>query len=79
MRLKGDSLDNGINDHETVASKTIVKDTLHLLSVFEEEKLINGFVPIKELIYEIRDLKNYKTNQRLANAKIHSHGIVFPI
>ena len=55
--------------------KTIVKDTIHLLHVSEEKELINGFLPIKELIYEIRSLKNYNTFQKLKQHKIEVHGI----
>ena len=45
--------------------KTTIKDTVHILHVSEEKELTNGFLPIKELIYEIRSLKNYQTYQQL--------------
>ena len=48
---------------------------LHILCVTKEENLVNGFLPIKELIYEIRDLKNYNTNKKLEDAKIQVHRI----
>ena len=37
--------------------------------------MINGFLPIKELVYEIRDLKNYKTYRKLVNSGIKVRGI----
>ena len=48
---------------------------LHILCVSKEENLTNGFLPIKELIYEIRDLKNYNTYKKLMDAKIKVYGI----
>lgn len=45
------------------------------MHVSKKEDLINGFVPIKELIYDIRDLKNYNTFVKLTNAKIPVWGI----
>ena len=41
----------------------------------KEENLTNGFLPIKELIYEIRDLNNYNTYKKLTDAKIKVYGI----
>ena len=73
-----DPLDEGIDtlySSPTISYKVEVKDTLHILCVSKEENLINGFLPIKELIYEIRDLKNYNTYKRLKDAKIQVYGI----
>ena len=79
IALKGgtDPPDKGIDPlfSSTTSYKVEVKDTLHILCVSKEENLINGFLPIKELIYEIRDLKNYNTYRRLKDAKIHIYGI----
>ena len=61
-----DQLDQGVDPLD----EAIVKDTLHILCVSKEEDLINGFLPIKELIYEIRNLKNYNTYKKLIDAKI---------
>ena len=55
--------------------KTTIKDTVHILHVSEEKELTNGFLPIKELIYEIRSLKNYQTYQKLKQNNIKVHGI----
>ena len=41
----------------------------------KEENVTNGFLPIKELIYDIRDLKNYNTYKKLTDAKIKVFGI----
>ena len=64
-----------LNPTPTISLKRKVKDTLHILSVSKEENLTNGFLPIKELIYEIRDLKNYNTYMKLRDAKIKVFGI----
>ena len=66
---------NEIEGEILTSYKTIIKDTIHLLHVSEEKELINGFLPIKELIYEIRSLKNYNTFQKLKQHKIEVHGI----
>ena len=66
---------NEIEGEISTSYKTIIKDTIHLLHVSEEKELINGFLPIKELIYEIRSLKNYNTFQKLKQHKIEVHGI----
>lgn len=55
--------------------KTTIKDTVHISHVSEEKELTNGFLPIKELIYEIRSLKNYQTYQQLKQNNIKVHGI----
>ena len=55
-----DPLDQGTDSpFKTRSLKRKIKDMLHILCVTKEENLTNGFLPIKELIYEIRDLKNY--------------------
>ena len=59
-----------LNPSPTISLKKKIKDTLHILCVSKEENLTNGFLPIKELIYEIRDLKNYNTYKKLVDAKI---------
>ena len=64
-----------LNPSPTISIKKKVKDTLHILCVSKEENLTNGFLPIKELIYEIRDLKNYNTYKKLTDAKIKVYGI----
>ena len=64
-----------LNPSPTISLKKKIKDTLHILCVSKEENLINGFLPIKELIYDIRDLKNYKTYNKLTDAKIKVFGI----
>ena len=64
-----------LNPSPTISLKKKIKDTLHILCVSKEENLINGFLPIKELIYEIRDLKNYNTYKKLVDAKIKVYGI----
>ena len=64
-----------LNPTPVTSIKRKVKDTLHILSVSKEENLINGFLPIKELIYDIRDLKNYKTCKKLIEAKTKVFGI----
>ena len=66
-----DPLDKGVDPLDEL----IVKDTLHILCISKEENLINGFLPIKELIYEIRDLKNFDAYKRLTDAKIQVYGI----
>ena len=71
-------LDEGIDSplsSTTISHKAKVKDTLHILCASKEENLINGFLPIKELIYEIRDLKNYNTYKKLTDVKIKVFGI----
>ena len=71
-------VENGEEKYEKVVSnkcEIIIKDTLHILHVSKKEDLINGFLPIKELIYDIRDLKNYNTFVKLTNAKIPVWGI----
>ena len=73
-----DPLDEGVDPLFSLPTKSFkikVKDSLHILCVSKEEDLINGFLPIKELIYEIRDLKNYKTYKRLMDANVKVHGI----
>lgn len=55
-------VENGEEKYEKVVAnkcEIIIKDTLHILHVNKKEKLINGFVPIKELIYDIRGLRNF--------------------
>ena len=64
-----------LNPTPTISLKRKVKDTLHILSVSKEENLTNGFLPIKELIYDIRDLKNYNTFKKLTEAKTKVYGI----
>ena len=64
-----------LNPSPTISPKKKVKDTLHILCVSKEENLTNGLLPIKELIYEIRDLKNYNTYKKLVDAKIQVFGI----
>ena len=64
-----------INPSPTISLKKKIKDTLHILCVSKEENLTYGFLPIKELIYDIRDLKNYKTYKKLTDAKIKVFGI----
>ena len=64
-----------INPTPVTSIKRKVKDTLYILSVSKEENLINGFLPIKELIYDIRDLKNFNTFKKLIEAKIKVLGI----
>ena len=71
-----DPLDQGTDSpFKTRSLKRKIKDMLHILCVTKEENLINGFLPIKELIYDIRDLKNYNTYKKLEDAKIQVHGI----
>ena len=71
-----DPLDQGIDSPFIAKShKRKVKDTLHILSCCKEENLTNGFLPIKELIYDIRDLKNYNTFKKLTEARIKVFGI----
>ena len=73
-----DQFDQSIDQNHslpTTSYDTIVKDTLHILCVSRKEELINGFLPIKELIYDIRDLKNYETYKKLKKADIHVFGI----
>ena len=71
-----DPLDQGTDSpFKTRSLKRKIKDMLHILCVTKEENLINGFLPIKELIYDIRDLKNYNTYKKLEDAKIQVHRI----
>jgi len=62
-----------LNLSPTISYNRKVKDTLHILHVCvsKEENLTNGFLPIKELIYEIRDLKNYNTYKKLKDIKVY--------
>lgn len=64
-----------IEEEIVTTYKTTIKDTVHILHVSEEKELTNGFLPIKELIYEIRSLKNYQTYQQLKQNNIKVHGI----
>lgn len=48
---------------------------LFILVKKEEVELINGFNPIKEMIYSIRALKNYRTIQKLISNNIRVVGI----
>ena len=64
-----------LNPTPTISLKRKVKDTLHILSVSKEGNLTNGFLPIKELIYDICDLKNYNTFKKLTEAKTKVYGI----
>ncbi|DAC81756.1 TPA_asm: S1H [Trichoplax MELD virus] len=51
------------------------KNKLYLLCISEERTLINGFLPIKELVYDIRSIKNYMTYKKLIRANIEVRGI----
>ena len=70
-----DPLDKGVCQLVSPSYTVNIKDTLRILCVSKEKNLINGFLPIKELIYEIRDLKNYNTYKKLIGAKIQVYGI----
>ena len=71
----GEEIDPGVCQLVSPSYTVNIKDTLHILCVSKEKNLINGFLPIKELIYEIRDLKNYNTYKKLIGAKIQVYGI----
>ena len=40
-------------------------EKLYLLTKSEQKELINGFLPIKEMIYDIRSLRNYQNIKKL--------------
>lgn len=48
---------------------------LYILCISKEEELINGFYPIKDLIYDIRSLINYNTYMKLVQNGIIPVGI----
>jgi len=50
-------------------------DKLYILCISVEEELTNGFYPIKDLVYDIRSLKNYNTYMKLLNNGIKPVGI----
>ena len=77
-----------INEYETLINKEynnedeyievcedIVKDSIYALHISESNKLINGFLPINELMSEIRSLKNYETYKKITDNKIKVNGI----
>jgi hypothetical protein len=48
---------------------------VYLLVIDFEKELINGFSPIKNMVYEIRSLKNYQTYMKLKKNGIEAVGI----
>mgnify|MGYP001110126848 FL=1 len=48
---------------------------LYLLQIQCKVELINGFVPIKEMIYDIRSLRNYQTYMKLKAVGVRGVGI----
>ena len=48
---------------------------VYLLVINFDKELINGFTPIKDLVYDIRSLKNYNTYMKLKNNGITPIGI----
>ena len=55
--------------------KQVTIDRLYILCISVEEELTNGFYPIKDLVYDIRSLKNYNTYMKLLNNGITPIGI----
>lgn len=53
----------------------INKRNVYLLDKKFETELINGFLPIHEMIYDIRSLKNYQTCVKLLKNKIKVYGV----
>lgn len=56
-----------LEDEGLTSYRSIPKAELHMLNIKEEKELIMGLLPIKELLYEIRRLKNYNTYVSLKN------------
>ena len=62
-------------DDEIITRITTKKEKLYIVNVYKRERLINGFQPIKDIIYLKHSLKMYNTNNKLKELDIEVRAI----
>ena len=62
-------------DDEIITRITTKKEKLYIVNVYKKERLINGFQPIKDIIYLKHSLKMYNTYNKLKELNIEVRAI----
>lgn len=69
-------LSNQKEENEDEVFEHVNNKNIFILEKKYKTELINGFVPIREMVYDIRTLKNYKTCVKLIKNDIKIYGIL---